>query len=230
MSTSYQYKKCLVTSLDVLGVKEMLHNTRSLDVLSALHNEFSQSIDEIREEDTEFCVMNPYRFKVFSDNIAIVKELSNNRNVAVDLHNLALFVMYFQSRLWCRHQLIVRGGIALGDCFIDELMVLGPGLVDAYNLESKVAIYPRVILSPQLTDYANSLSFAQNDFSVDGDGYAYVDYISFWNKHSFTNEEKEKHISFVRESLNNSKNESVKQKYLWMLKKIEVVTSMSEKK
>ena len=230
MSRSYQYKKCLVASLDVLGIKEKLCGDQSLAVLTALHDEFSQSIKEIKQDDKDFCVVNPYQFKVFSDNIAIVKELSNSRDLSVDLHNLAMFIMYFQARFWCRHQLISRGGIALGDCYVDDLMVLGPGLIEAYNLESLVAIYPRVILSPRLVDHANSLSFAPNDFAIDGDGYAYVDYISFWNKRLFTKEQKEEHMEFVRESLNNSKNDYVKQKYSWMLKKLEVVTTVNEEK
>lgn len=229
MSKSYQYKKCLVASLDVLGIKEKICGNQSLSVLSALHDEFSQSINEIEQDDTDFHVANPYQFKVFSDNIAIVKELFDNRNIADDLHNLAVTIMYFQARLWCRHQLISRGGIALGDCFIDDLMVLGPGLNEAYNLESKAAIYPRVILSPQLIAYANCLPFANNDFSFDGDGYAYVDYISFWDKRSYTKEQKEYHMNFVRENFNNSKNESIKQKYSWMMKKINDVSKESEK-
>lgn len=223
MSESYVYKKSLVASLDILGVKEIIRGSQSLNIISVLHNEFSESINYVKQLDTEYHVANPYRFKVFSDNLAIVKELTYTSDVELELHNLSVIIMYFQMQLWCKHNLVVRGGISLGDCFIDDLMVLGPALLEAYSLESKVAIYPRVIISSQLVDYSNTLSFGKNDFSLDGDGYMYVDYISFWNSRDFSKVQKEKHIGFVKNNIKDCSSEHVKQKYLWLIEKIKVV-------
>ena len=41
---------------------------------------------------------------------------------------------------------LFRGGITVGDIVHDDECVFGPGLVRAYELESKVAQYPRFVL------------------------------------------------------------------------------------
>lgn len=45
----------------------------------------------------------------------------------------------------------------------NEFITLGPGLVDAYRLESEVAIYPRVIFSPALMTHINTMLKAKPD-------------------------------------------------------------------
>ena len=48
------------------------------------------------------------------------------------------------------NRVIVRGGIARGGLIHDKEMVVGPAMVDAYLLESKKAVYPRIIISEEL--------------------------------------------------------------------------------
>jgi|GEM_PF-1165401 len=45
---------------------------------------------------------------------------------------------------------LVRGGLVQGKVFHRPGIVFGPALVDAYYLESKTAIHPRVLVSPSL--------------------------------------------------------------------------------
>lgn len=42
---------------------------------------------------------------------------------------------------------ILRGGITIGDHHQSDSMVAGPALIEAHQLESKVAVYPRILLS-----------------------------------------------------------------------------------
>ena len=48
--------------------------------------------------------------------------------------------------------IFIRGAIAQSELYMDENTVIGPALVEAYNLESEFAVYPRIILSKDVTD------------------------------------------------------------------------------
>lgn len=50
----------------------------------------------------------------------------------------------------------------------NEFITLGPGLVEAYKLESEVAIYPRVIFSPALMAHINAMSKTKPDNAAQG--------------------------------------------------------------
>jgi hypothetical protein len=46
--------------------------------------------------------------------------------------------------------LLIRGGLTIGKLYHSEGVVFGEGMVDAYKLESRVAIYPRIVVSPRI--------------------------------------------------------------------------------
>lgn len=48
--------------------------------------------------------------------------------------------------------ILVRGGISYGPCIHEDSVVFGPGMVDAYELESDIAVYPRVVVSERVLD------------------------------------------------------------------------------
>jgi hypothetical protein len=48
--------------------------------------------------------------------------------------------------------LLVRGGFSFGSIYHTDGVVLGEALVDAYRLESKEAIFPRVVISPRVIE------------------------------------------------------------------------------
>jgi hypothetical protein len=61
--------------------------------------------------------------------------------------------------------LFVRGGIAAGPLWIDDLFVFGDGLNVAYQLESGPARYPRVVLSEEIVGIARWLRPTLSDTS-----------------------------------------------------------------
>lgn len=89
---------------------------------------------------------------------------------------------------------LVRGGITFGKLYHDERNVFGPAMNRAYDLESKVADVPRIILD---TDYLNtadahsnaekffiqSLPFIRTDASLDD--YQFIDFTAPVSKDSF---------------------------------------------
>ena len=49
-----------------------------------------------------------------------------------------------------KHGLLTRGGIASGSYFVDDMMVWGTALVKAHSLENSIAVYPRIVVDPEL--------------------------------------------------------------------------------
>lgn len=89
-----------------------------------------------------------YRYYLFSDNICIS---SIEETTPDDLQDLLLVIskLYFE---FARRGYFLRGGVDYG-LFIDEKVIaIGNPLAIAYELETKKAVYPRIVLSQKLID------------------------------------------------------------------------------
>lgn len=68
----------------------------------------------------------------------------------------------------------MRGGIVIGELYIDDVFTIGQALVDAYYMEDKLAIYPRVIIDSSLSPIIQSNAHTL----IDTDGLRYIDFLS----------------------------------------------------
>lgn len=50
--------------------------------------------------------------------------------------------------MWAQLPYPVRGGVTIGPVSVGEQRIFGPAVIDAYDLESQFARYPRIVLSP----------------------------------------------------------------------------------
>lgn len=135
-----------------------------------------------------------------------------------------------------------RGAIARGGLYHNDNMCFGPALIGAYELESKNAIYPSVILDNKLIQEAINIE-ANSDLSgntkedakkyynlvtkIDNDGFRYIDFMS--HPGEFDDGDPyirmlEKIYETVNKNVNNS-DSSIKQKYLWLKNKISSLLS-----
>lgn len=74
--------------------------------------------------------------------------------------------------------LLIRGGLAVGPLHHEQGVVLGPALVEAYCLESRVAIYPRIAVSRKIYTEARKSAYAPQVLLTDQDGIAHLNYFS----------------------------------------------------
>ena len=123
--------------------------------------------------------------------------------ISMRIFNLIFFAL-------AKEKLFIRGGISNKFCNIQNEFVVGEGLIEAYNLESKKAIYPRILLSKEITNNTkimDSLKFISKKMYTsnylikkDFDNYFYLDYLKFKISQSDP-----KSLSFKIPNLRNSK-------------------------
>lgn len=129
----------VVAHLDILGASNIAEDAhilarvrRVFKILKIIYDEHNKDFD----------------IKFFSDNILIAGQYADDPLVVINkIINITRGMQYL---IMADCNLIFRGGITLGKLFISKDIVWGTALVDAVRLEEKIAIYPRIILSPEI--------------------------------------------------------------------------------
>lgn len=85
-------------------------------------------------------VKSPVNVSTFSDNI-VISSIPHKDVTPYFLREMAGIQLMTASMGF-----LLRGGIAVGDIIHDEEVVFGPALNRAYELESNVAVYPRIVV------------------------------------------------------------------------------------
>ena len=88
------------------------------------------------------------QIRIFSDNIVIAVPTSIKGRPSA-LISVMIYAGLIQHQ-FLHHQYLVCGGISMGEFFIDDVMVWGTALTRAYEIESSIAIYPRIVLDPRM--------------------------------------------------------------------------------
>lgn len=152
--------KSVVCYIDILGYKQMVEEAfknNNGDLLLG-------NLDEAINESIGFIKPGSFgKMKIFTDNIVIGSPIRDDGEVELGFlfnrfsaYQLALALKGF----------FVRGAISVGDFYINENIVFGPALIEAYNLENQKASDPRIILS----DDAKILVKQHLSYYKDGDG------------------------------------------------------------
>ena len=142
----------IVAYIDLLGVTNKIKSKDSQLAMNKLHNLYTLSVKLTRDVQIE--ENQDIQFKIFSDNIIIAKKLSNQiPQRTQEIRSLLMCAGHFQelsagdSVGW-----LLRGGISIGQLFIDDVMVWGEALLKSYYLEDKVANYPRIIIDKDIVN------------------------------------------------------------------------------
>ncbi|MDP4242599.1 MAG: hypothetical protein Q8921_07680 [Bacteroidota bacterium] len=118
----------------------------------------------------------------FSDSIV----LSFKENEKSGVYYNLLLILHLHIRL-IELDILVRGGIAIGKVVHNGNLLFGPAMNDAYLLEKNAALYPRIIVTPDIFSlarkhHADHLNSADEEMAVhdivkkDADGMFYIDY------------------------------------------------------
>ena len=187
-----KFEEHFVAYIDFLGFSEASKNTDEakknqildlLNSLSTLRGEFSIESDVVE---------NGRRFNIrpaissFSDHIVIsypIKAVADGMEFKESV--TAHFVMHEVNSLITRIAasalslgILIRGGATIGNLYHSNGVVFGEALVEAYMIESKLAVYPRVVLSPNITKNNEWMKASLPGIRKSDDGIYYFDCFS----------------------------------------------------
>ena len=202
--------KYLVAYLDFLGGVNLIKNDKNNVNLSKIKQIYTFVLDKAMEIEKKETIKK-IKYKIFSDNVIIASKIEMKTGLQIKRSVINFFYLVALFQIYALEQnYLLRGGITVGDLYIDKDMVWGKALVRAYEQESKEAIYPRVIIDKSVEDdifnkiYYDSVNFQKINCCHDDDTKLFLDYLSL----TYSDSMKE----FVKEWSSNHKNKILEYK------------------
>lgn len=202
-----QFDYSIVAFIDILGYSEMINKDSILSQPFYLPK-LSQVVGEAAAEAGK----SKFNVKLFSDCMMVSSPYSISNTIQM-LDLIKVIQWAFISKC-----VLVRGGISYGKHFENQEMIFSKGLVTAYELESKSAKYPRIVVDKNLIELVEGTSKDPDDtirnlnYSLlyDDDGLQFINYLN--------SDCIEEHGSHVNEIINGSplENSRVKEKIVWL--------------
>lgn len=185
-----QLLQSLVVSADILGYRDYILNAHEpkdqAALLSRLRSAFDASHEHLYDLERYDKPANAFwATKTFTDNIAIGCPIFEDAEseMGIIFWNLAWLQYEF-----ARRGLFLRGGLSIGLLYLDDELVFGKGLLEAYKAESEAARDPRIVLSESarqyvkmhMTYYARGPKASPHFQALlrDLDGQVFLDYLS----------------------------------------------------
>ena len=229
---SQNYTNSYVVFLDILGMKNLL--SKKFDEVSKVFSiiESAKSIySNINIGSDKFISEDGVKYLIMSDSI-VLSICKKNDNSLSKIIGITSHIIKELSEM--DKPIFIRGSIVTGKIYQDDSIVFGPGLAKAYLLESNEAKNMRCIISKDLTNDTNFIEYKnknKNVILIDNDGYYFINFlnkdnISHIEKYAIKTLAEIKNINFFKFLLNifcNKSNNSVKDKYNWLINYIHKV-------
>jgi hypothetical protein len=153
--TDFHYEEKVIAFLDVLGWRKLVersvndeilrqHMTLNINMVRNMTVGNKYSIEQ-RPENT------PTQIIQFSDSIVISSDSTTEGVQGL------LFQVQFLIGSFFLPSFFIRGGITKGQLLHRDSIIFGPALIRAYDLESTIARYPRVIIDPEQMDFFSTI-------------------------------------------------------------------------
>lgn len=226
------YENRICCFIDILGFQEHVNETTKGDEDNVEKIESIKQIIDIARMITVDYDSGVSRSKMvtqFSDSIVISFKIEEKSEVFYTLLDLMHIAFEFANKGY-----LARGGICLGKMIHTDDFIIGPALVNSYKLESKKAIYPRILVDAEViaagmifkSDHHDS-EFEKESIlqclNKDDDGYYYIDFIekvnSEFNEPNYDLLPYLFKLEILIKSGLNSSDDRVKLKYNWLKEK-----------
>ena len=172
-------ENAIIIYVDVLGGKNLISENPSIFFANCqdIFCETTKTLHEVIKSQEKTKIKN----FTFSDNICIAINVEDH-NIFFKRLQLGLnYVGILQRYALMMYGYVLRGGITFGGIYFDDKLISGEPLVEAVNLEEKVAFYPRIILGDsilkKLSEEQTSELKLNNLLLLDNDFCFMVDYI-----------------------------------------------------
>src|SRR3990167_2294781 len=153
--TDKKYENCIIAYIDLLGFKEAVADEEKMESILDLLTQFiKQNGDHTPEwgydTKTNEPIIQSISSSAFSDHIVIsflvIEDSYEDIRLLMVMQKLQNHIGDIAMTALSKGFLI-RGAVTIGKLYHQNNMVFGKALVDAYNLESQTAIYPRILIS-----------------------------------------------------------------------------------
>jgi len=179
-------RRSVAAWLDILGYRDYMkaafnEEGKGQKELVRLRNALDVAYRDLKERSNR---ENPFgdtapQVRSFTDNLIIGYPISEHGWWAVEnLNSVIYYISFLQAEL-ARKGYFLRGAISVGELYIDEDIVFGPALMEAYQAEQNLAVYPRVILcdSAEMEYRDPRRERKVSNLLIDSDQHVFVDYL-----------------------------------------------------
>lgn len=184
-----RYERCLIVYIDILGFRQKIE-TQSANHISRCIRIIAEAVEPDQFK-TKFPLLPKENFVNFSDLCVLWFPLEDEKKLPPVgwLTSQILKIVHAQSSLLFDEELLIRGGVTIGPLAKSYGQIFGQGLVRAYELESKHARYPRILVddcvfeefsrNPRLCihDPTTDAAYLKGLLQKDKDGHFFVDYL-----------------------------------------------------
>lgn len=176
-----EYEERVIVFIDILGFREHIKETMNDPNYFIRLRDTLNFISELKTINDKGEKRIGKEITVFSDSIVI----SYPAQYPGTVFWLLLDVVHIQLEMM-RKGILIRGGLTVGKLCHNDNIVYGPAMVAAYELESKTAIYPRVVVNEEVFTTAvmypynppeMELEYVQDLCEQDWDDQWYVDFL-----------------------------------------------------
>jgi hypothetical protein len=179
--------------MDVLGWKDKIKKTcdensnTNFNELNKIYNTYTGLKKSFKEIEDNYD--DNFKLNIISDSIFI------SWDSEVPILTRSIFrTLSYQLKVMAYNDFLVRGGLKKGSIIHEDEILFGPALTEAYYLQDKCSIYPRVIFEKEvkrdfkhrkihiLPHEIEELDLVFNEFvKKDVDGFYYLDYFDLNN-------------------------------------------------
>lgn len=242
----FMVKKLVVCCLDILGYSRKVECSKDDEFfMENLHEMIRELEEEIKKsEENKSCL----KIQTFSDSIFLFCE---PKDFAVLLHYVSVFIFRVfkyginlkqprkdddskDGNIVQNEYTLVRGGISYGNIHIKKGEVFwGKAIIEAHEMESAIAIYPRIVLHSSIMEMLEEQKDEIKDFVdiknsiLDDFDFPYFNSLKFLSVKTGKDEVKNiiEDTKNLQKIVENEKNSKVRQKYLWLMRYFERIYS-----
>lgn len=168
-------KTYAIAYLDLLGTTSKISKDENDMYLYMIRSIYDMAVKSSGKDGFSNLGFNRIETKIFSDNIVMAIPLDSDHKID-DVCCLLKFVAIIQNRATISSNWLVRGGVTIGELYIDNILIWGQGLVRAYELENHIAVFPRIVIDHNVLE----LLGVNNPFLCrDIDGQFYLNFLEF---------------------------------------------------
>lgn len=207
---------------DILGYREYMESN------PAKHKSFLANLEaivaKVQKLIQENCNGFSIQYRTYSDNFLLFSNRATLQNDEEMLKTFSRIIRKIQIILLADFNLLIRGGITIGEFYADERIVFGSGLVRAYELEATIAKMPRIVIDKEAFDIDIYSLVQSGSLAIDYDELLYVNFFYDENCLKYIRggcinliQSNCKYHYNIKDKQKILQRESIIEKYIWLL-------------